>query len=1043
MARKKSKASSVKKTGRRDNGANFNPTIRDNKIQYKTLIVVGAGIVALLVITIFYALSSNNLPSEIQKDPQKSKEKEAFLKWFVENGGTFHPIGWDNDRAVNVTIEEFPSFGGWGLALPIPPKSSRPSDECQSETTDGQCIVKNEKSPVIKHLDPLFTVPSSIIITVTSITDAYASSASPFFLPDFYFTVNKILRQAFPNELGLAAHGMGLVQQDVVIAMSLMVEDCQHRHGRFKSRWGPYLDVLPQYTIPRLDTFGDEEYAALQDEKLEYTGRKSRRLLEQMYFNGGSGVNGPSLKAVVQDMILHKHGPTSSLRPIPESCISFETFHRFVAIVSSRAMLLDGVKHLTPLAEMINYSPKVAAHHTEDLIRAPFDLYHTGSGDRWDRSITVRSDRDIFITETSGEAAPIQLFEDYGPVDSSLFLEAHGFVPHENPHNCAVISGSFFLRRNAATGRYDETVELVLQALKALYLIHPEEFDVFEDVCVTGGLRLVDDGDAIGRKPASDSIAITSLLLSDSDNLVWNMIENYYGETFVSLRDKCMAAIRSGDAERMELRCARYPGSDSIVKQGLRTAARRAIESFEDKSDTEAKLLLQLQHAESQGRDRLAVVLRFRIEERKILSQIAHSQDEFVHHENDDIVTNQIDSSESLDNLEANLIAFNSFVESLELPTNKIEPKLVGNGMRIGTCATEDLEVGDAYISLPANSVIDVTTALAGVDEASDFATLLRKYSNMDDPQHDDDFDALLLYLLHERFLLKEQSRWWPWLELLPSVEEMGAFHPLFFQEEEIDRHLAGSDVRGFVLRYQRRAAERHAALSSDLDANLVLGSDVLLDKQKVYWATAILDSRSISWGGRRHLSPLLDLVNADDKGLAHETRLEDSEDMKQKVAVTRASRPVKKGEQVFENYAQPNYLLFTYLGFLVEGNTNDCALLDGLSIHRNDPGAKYAHQLQSTAPTFCIRDLQSVEELAHFLLVKHGLTFENSSDSKINDKVRPYLIEVLEGRVSRLMEAMDTTIDVDSRLRFMRQIVKNDLMHFQHALNTHVLVQN
>lgn len=715
--------------------------------------------------------------------------------------------------------------------------------------------------------------------------------------------------------------------------------------------------------------------------------------------------------------------------------VTTHNFHHLLPIFTSS---------LTPLAEMINYAPKIATQNEEGQdrsIQAPFDLYHTLSEDG---SITVRSDRDIFLPETSDESgAMIQIFEDYGPVDSSLFLEAHGFVPHENPNNCATISGLLFLRRNAAAGRYDENVELVLRALKALHLVHPDtkKLEALDDVCVLENLGIIDDGKTRGRKPASDIIAISSILLGDNDNPVWSRIESKYRENFVSLRNKCTAAIGSTDPEWIEIRCARYPGSGSVVKHSLRRAARRAIAGFEAAGDTESNLLMQHHNAVSEDKYQLALALRFRMHERIILIQIAQTPDEIVYHETG--VENQImESSESPDNLEEKLQAFDAFIESLQLPLNKIEPKLVGSGMRIGAFATEDLDVGDAYISLPPNAVIDVTTALATVDPTSALAALLKKYSN----NSKDGFDALVLYLLHERFVIKAQSQWWPYLNLFPTIDELIEYHPLFFKLEEIDRHLAGSDVRQSIVRYQRRAAERHKALLSDLDANLVLGSDVLLDRQMVYWATAIVDSRSIWWGGKRHLSPLLDLVNADSKGHPHETNLEDSEDMQQKVAVTRASRRVQKGEQIFENYGQPNYLLFTYHGFLLEENTDDCALLDGLFIHRDDPGAKSAHQhLRSATPTFCIRDEASVEELAHFLRVKHGLSLDNTSTSNIDEEVRPYLIQVLEGRIARLTEAVDAKSDTEisdlpRRVQFMRQMEKNDLKYFQEALNTHVV---
>ena len=667
----------------------------------------------------------------------------------------------------------------------------------------------------------------------------------------------------------------------------------------------------------------------------------------------------------------------------------------------------------------MNYSPNVGR---EDA----FDLYHTLSRDG---SITVRSDRDVFLPDSSGGGvATIQLFEDYGPVDNSLFLSAHAFVPHENPNNCATISGASFLRRSAAVGRYDENVELLFRALKTLRLINPEvtKFEALDDVCVKESLEIVDDGNDVGQRPASDSIAMASLILGDSDNPAWNRMDNAYGETFASLRDRCISAIRSTDEERMEIRCARYPQSNHIVKEALRTAARRAIKSLEEHGDSEENLLLQLHAAESKGRDKVALALRFRREEQKVLHRIAYFEDKVnVPHENSVDDMNQIDSPKSQVNLDKKLIAFNSFVETLGLPVNKIEPKLVGDGMRFGAFTTEELNVDDIYISLPEHSVIDVNTVLADTDKDPDFKALLKKFWNWS--QDNGGFEVLLLFLLHERFVLKETSRWWPYLDLLPSIEELSAYHPLFFEEKEIDLYLSGSDVRLSILRYQRQASERHRALSSDLDVNLLLG-DIVADKKKVFWASAILDSRSIWWSGLRHLVPLLDLVNADNKGVAHLTRLVDWDGTQSKAAATAATRRVEKGEQVFENYAQPNYLLFTYHGFLLEENANDCALVDGLSIHR------------STAQAFCIRDLASIEELARFLRTKYGLPVDSASGSSVDDRVRPYLISLFEGRIARLTEAIDPKFDDDRysllRLQFMRQIVKNDLIHFQHALD-------
>ena len=72
----------------------------------------------------------------------------------------------------------------------------------------------------------------------------------------------------------------------------------------------------------------------------------------------------------------------------------------------------------------------------------------------------------------------------------------------------------------------------------------------------------------IGRRPASDAIAITSLLLGESTDMFSNL---------EVLKSKCITAIESNDVERIELQCARYPGSRRIVKHALVNAAQRSV----------------------------------------------------------------------------------------------------------------------------------------------------------------------------------------------------------------------------------------------------------------------------------------------------------------------------------------------------------------------------------------------------------------------------------------------------------------------------------
>ncbi|KAL7547595.1 hypothetical protein ACHAWF_010884 [Thalassiosira exigua] len=684
---------------------------------------------------------------------------------------------------------------------------------------------------------------------------------------------------------------------------------------------------------------------------------------------------------------------------------------------------------------MINYAPKPPDRLDEGRIRAPFDIYHALSDDG---SVTVRSDRDVFLPpelagggggdEGSKEAPSspsfVQLFEDYGPVDNSLFLEMHGFVPDVNPGDCAAISGSLLFPHDGA--ERTDRAEAALRALKALRLIHPEttELAALEDVCVRADLTLVDDGDAAGRRPASDAIAVANLFLADDDDardLVEETEEGRGGRSLEALRGRCAAAVDAGDVERAAVRCARYPGNREVAKLAVRTAAALAL-ALSPPADDDAPL----------GGDALALARRFRTKEREILSAVVARDEQKRGDEpaarrspereavpgEDDVVTTSAEGGPR--DAEQKLEAFRSFVDSLDLPVNKIEPRIAGDGMRIGAFATEDIDLEEVYISLPPESVIDVNTAMESAD-ARLAALLSSWHSDAGGPQASDGFDAMVLYLLHERFVLGERSRWWAYLDLLPSIEEMTNYHPLFAPEDEIDRYLAGSDVRGFVSNYRRRAGDRHRAFAADLDAHLVLGSDVVLDRKKVLWATAVVDSRSIWWGGERHLAPLLDLVNADAEGRAHETFLTEDD-----LAITKASRRIPKGGQVFENYGQPNHLFFAYHGFLLEDNPSDCALLNVPTDVR----------MRSKALVFCVREKASIDKLAHFLRVKNSLPLEDEYKSDGHDEVRPYLVGLLEERIARLLEATGDEIDPGAtpRARVMRKIVESDLRNLQHA---------
>jgi hypothetical protein len=101
-----------------------------------------------------------------------------------------------------------------------------------------------------------------------------------------------------------------------------------------------------------------------------------------------------------------------------------------------------------------------------------------------------------------------------------------------------------------------------------------------------------------------------------------------------------------------------------------------------------------------------------------------------------------------------------------------------------------------------------------------------------------------------------------------------------------------------------------------------------VFDEKAYTWASYILDSRSIWWNGGRHLTPLLDFINCRQGPAGHNIH-STQHNSRTDTADTNAPWSFRKGEQVFENYGQPNHIYLRYHGFSMSPNDNDCVLVD------------------------------------------------------------------------------------------------------------------
>ena len=178
---------------------------------------------------------------------------------------------------------------------------------------------------------------------------------------------------------------------------------------------------------------------------------------------------------------------------------------------------------------------------------------------------------------------------------------------------------------------------------------------------------------------------------------------------------------------------------------------------------------------------------------------------------------------------------------------------------------------------------MDVETALADPDFGFLIITLRKTYNQKDD------FHELLLYLLYERLMKQENSRFWPYLRLLPIPGETDS--PTGWSLTDIRVRLLPSFVGKVVEAHVNRTEGTYNHLRKVKEITDFFPSG-FFSLENYRWAGSILDSRSIWWDGLRHLVPMLDFINCaegPDPTIIHSTKVEVVGSVQ--VAVTKAGK--------------------------------------------------------------------------------------------------------------------------------------------------------
>ena len=270
---------------------------------------------------------------------------------------------------------------------------------------------------------------------------------------------------------------------------------------------------------------------------------------------------------------------------------------------------------------------------------------------------------------------------------------------------------------------------------------------------------------------------------------------------------------------------------------------------------------------------------------------------------------------ESAPSLRGKVRRFNDWFRAQGPSPSAIQAKF-DKDFRVGAVATRAVAPEEPYLGVPNGAILSHATAINS-DGMKDILKRIRAKFPRGDAFHE-----LLFHLIVETKVLGERSFWWPYLDLLPSANETQ--FPIFWAESDLVV-LNGTPIDGVIRQHRVEIAGKFKAINRAIFQNkdfADLFPAEAFNEETYTWAHAILDSRSIWWNGQRHLVPMLDLVNCaegPDPSRVHATTMDDS----QQFAMTKADRSYNTGDQIFENYGQPNHIYFTYHGFSLTGENN------------------------------------------------------------------------------------------------------------------------
>ncbi|GMF41372.1 unnamed protein product [Phytophthora fragariaefolia] len=548
-------------------------------------------------------------------------------------------------------------------------------------------------------------------------------------------------------------------------------------------------------------------------------------------------------------------------------------------LVNSRAFSIEGQRVLVPFGDIFNGEPdgEVRKHDNGQHFLQFHDLQNLG--------MTIRADRRTSIGK--------QLFENYGDNSNYVYFLHHGFLMSDRGFDCA----AFRLPGLAEAYKQNEVDQREVVSAKARVLSRIRVDDA-PLACISRSGELEDPG-LVGIYAA--------LYNMDADQVAACSVANAFSECFPP------ELISNLETE---------PGHQQISL--MLNAVRQQLEHYPTSIEDDCYTLRQEDDVVAPGGIKHAVA--FRLSRKEILREAkAVLEQKFksvqkggMNGDSKHPVKLELSIASDTSNT---LELFQQWIALQNFPVNHLELRYISKAVGYGTFATRKLDAGEDYLNVPVQVAMTVHSAF----QSTWVRQTMRELQISGASVSRDDM-LLLLHILEEKFGLKRlQSRWKPYLDMLPDLDGQGnnLGSPLFYEENGVElKTLEGADLMFLVVNYRARVRHAYDALAAVLQESV---HNEWLTEKRFLWANAMLDSRSIWWNSQRHLVPLLDMVNCQElhsDHKPHHTKLDSSG----RHAVTKASWDFKTGDEVVENYAQPNYIYLLYHGFVLSSNSHDCA---------------------------------------------------------------------------------------------------------------------